>query len=315
VSLDHRELAAIFGGGFAGAVVRETGLVTSEMVPPSVRPARGSAAAAWTWRTSRSLPRSLWGHMEAKLYWFPLSHPAQAVRKMLELKGIPYESVGVIPGMQRVHLRLAGFRRGTVPAVKLDGQRVQGSVEIARALEQLTPDPPLFPADSALRAEGAAAERWGEAEFQSLPRLIIRWGLVHDLALRRWMAKETRLPAPALAAHAARPTARYYARVVGADEAAARRAVTALPESLRRADALLAAGTLATDPPNAAALQILSTVRSLDAFADLHELVSAHRVAAAAEDLFPDFPGPVPRFIPQDWLGATAATADDRTPG
>ncbi len=81
----------------------------------------------------------------AKLYWFRLSHPAQAARKALELKGIEFESVNVMPGMQRIHLRLAGFRDGTVPALKLDGRRVQGSMPIARALDELTPDPPLFP--------------------------------------------------------------------------------------------------------------------------------------------------------------------------
>ena len=58
---------------------------------------------------------------------------------MLELKGIDYRLAHVLPGNQRIHLRLTGFRGGTVPALKLDGRRIQG-------------------------------ERWGDVEFQDVPR-------------------------------------------------------------------------------------------------------------------------------------------------
>ena len=141
---------------------------------------------------------------------------------MLDLKRIEYELAAVLPGTQRIHLRLAGFRGGTVPALKLDGRRLQGSRNIARALEQLRPDPPLFPADPAARARADEAERWGD-------------------------------------------------------------------------------GVLVTDPPNAAALQVLASVRALEALADLRGQVSAHASAAAARELFPEYPEPVPRFLPPDW--------------
>jgi glutathione S-transferase len=62
---------------------------------------------------------------------------------MLELKGIDYDLVHVLPGNQRIHLRLAGFRHGTVPALKLDGERIQGSIAIAHELERLRPEPEL----------------------------------------------------------------------------------------------------------------------------------------------------------------------------
>src|SRR5579859_453902 len=96
---------------------------------------------------------------------------------MLELKGIDYQSVKILPGMQRIQVRLLGFPGGTVPALKLDGRRIQGSREIARALDDLQPDPPLFPADPELRRQADEAERWGEEEFQDFPRRIFRWGL------------------------------------------------------------------------------------------------------------------------------------------
>lgn len=244
----------------------------------------------------------------AKLYWFPLSHPARAVKVMLELKGLPFETVEVLPGSQRIHLRLAGFHGGTVPALKLDGRRVQGSLAIPRVLEEVAPQPPLYPADPELRARVVEAEGWGERELQNAPRLLIRWGLTRDHGLRLWLAESGGLPVPAVAARTSLPVARYYARAIGADEAAARRALTELPAMLDRADGLLADGTLTTGEPNAATLQILASVRSLDEFTDLQPLLAGRPSTLAARELFPDFPGPVPAFIPPAWLEAPVAT-------
>ncbi|HUH80951.1 MAG TPA: glutathione S-transferase N-terminal domain-containing protein [Solirubrobacteraceae bacterium] len=249
----------------------------------------------------------------AKLYWFPASHPAMAVKAMLELKGVPFETVEILPGGQRIHLRLAGFREGTVPALKLNGRRVQGSLAIPRALEQVSPQPPLYPADPGLRGRVEEAEAWGERELQNAPRLLIRWGLSHDGDLRRWFAEQSGMPAPGLAAHTSVPVARYYARAIGADEAAARQALTQLPAMLDRVDALLADGTLATSPPNAATLQILASVRAIDAFADLQPLSAGRPATRAAHELFPDYPGPVPSFVPPAWLDELPASARGAT--
>jgi hypothetical protein len=147
------------------------------------------------------------------------------------------------------------------------------------------------------------AERWGEQELQEVPRIVFRWGLVNDMALRRWFAEDAGFPAPAVAARLSGPVTRYYARVCGADAAAAQRALGGLEGMLDHVDVLLGEGTLRSDPPNAAALQVLSTVRALDAFTDLHAQVEAHSAAAVAREVFPEYPGPVPRFIPPEWLG------------
>jgi glutathione S-transferase len=127
---------------------------------------------------------------------------------------------------------------------------------------------------------------------------------VRHAELRRWLAQQSELPAPALAALLSRPAAWYYARAVDADEAAVRRALDGLEAMLDRADALLADGVLAVDEPNAATLQVLCSMRALDAFADLHDQVAAHPCAAAARRLFPAYPEPVPRFLPPEWLAS-----------
>src|SRR5947209_10213289 len=119
-----------------------------------------------------------------------ISHPSQAARKMVLLKGVEFELVNVLPLNQRVHLRLAGFRGGTVPALKIDGRRVQGSREIARVLDEEWPDPPLVPADPAERARVLEAERWGEETLQPIPRRLARFGVAGRGDLRRWAAEQ-----------------------------------------------------------------------------------------------------------------------------
>jgi glutathione S-transferase len=245
--------------------------------------------------------------MTVVLYWMEISHPSQVARKMLELKRVEFELVNVLPFNQRVHLRLAGFRGGTVPALKLDRQRIQGSREISRALDARWPEPPLFPADPELRARVEEAERWGEQQLQPVPRRLFRFAVAHDAKLRRWAVRAQGLPAPDLVAVAIQPAAAYYAKTVEADgrrgsEEVVRADIEALPAMLERVDRLLDDGTLTTDPPNAAALQILSTVRVLDSFEDLRELVRSHASAAPARELFPRYPAELPPFLDSSWL-------------
>jgi glutathione S-transferase len=242
-----------------------------------------------------------------KLYWTPLSHPSQAVRKMLDLKGLEYELVDVIPSSQQLHTRIAGFGGGTIPAMVLDGRRIQNSREISRALDELRPDPPLFPSDPELRARVEEAERWGEQELQPIARRIIRFGFARSTESRRWLAEERSWPAAGIAAVLSAPAAQMMARVVEVDgrranEAGVLKDFKALPGALDHADALLADGTLASEPPNAATLQVLSSVILLGAMADLHDYVVSHPCGVVAHELFRDYPGPIPPCLPPDWV-------------
>ena len=85
--------------------------------------------------------------MRTKLYAVSLSHPCHAVRLMLERKGIDHEVADLLPGFHPLLVRAAGFRGGTVPALRIDGRRIQGSLRISRVLDELCPEPPLFPAE------------------------------------------------------------------------------------------------------------------------------------------------------------------------
>ncbi|MEX1142461.1 MAG: glutathione S-transferase N-terminal domain-containing protein [Thermoleophilaceae bacterium] len=85
--------------------------------------------------------------MTATLYSLRLSHPAHAVGLMLERKGIDHEVRNLMAGFHPLLVHAAGFRGGTVPALKIDGRRIQRSREIAAALDEIQPEPALFPAD------------------------------------------------------------------------------------------------------------------------------------------------------------------------
>jgi glutathione S-transferase len=247
------------------------------------------------------------GVMTVVLYWMSISHPSQVARKMLDSKGVEYEVVEVFPLNQRLHLRLAGFLHGTVPALKLDGRRIQGSRAIARAIDERWPEPPLFGTDPSLRGRVEEAERWGEEQLQPIPRRLFRYGAARNDRLRLGVVRAQRLPLPALTAQAIRPLLEWYLRTVEADgrratQAGVRADLAALPALLDHVDRLLGDGTLTLDPPNAATLQIMASVNVISRFADLAELVTAHACAEPARQLFPDYRAELPPFLDPTWL-------------
>lgn len=239
--------------------------------------------------------------MRAKLYSLSLSHPSHAVRLMLERKGIDHEVANLLPGFHPLLLRAAGFRGGTAPAMRIDGRKVQGSLAIARALEELVPEPPLFPPDPEARSAVEDAERWAEGEFQPVPRRVFRWLVARNGEMRRWMAVEVGMPLPRLMGAANKPLAAYFAHRSGASDDAVRRDLERLPGLLGRVDGLIAAGTIGGEP-NAADFQIAATVRVLLAFDDLRPSIENRPAAALAMRLQPDYPGTVPPALPPEWL-------------
>jgi glutathione S-transferase len=251
-----------------------------------------------------------------KLYSIPMSHPGHAVRLMLQRKRIEHDVKYLMTGSQPVALRALGFPRGTTPALKIDGRRIQGSREIAAALEEITPTPALFPADPEGRHAVMAAEEWAEREFQPVPRRLLRWGFtnVNDLRHRELVNELRRLgvrriPASKALAHASLPLAVYFARVSGATEAAARADLERLPKLLRQVERMIEAGTIGGAEPNAADFQIGTTARLLYAFDDLRQVVEGTPAGELGMQVFPDFPHNIPPFLPKAWLQAAVEQA------
>jgi hypothetical protein len=132
-----------------------------------------------------------------------------------------------------------------------------------------------------------------------VPRRILRWAMAKDPGPRRWLGEtDGGVPAPAVAARITAPVAWYYARAVDAGADRARRYVAELPGMLDRVDELFDQKVLTRDPPNAATLQLLCTVRSLLGFTDFAPAIEGRSFAPLARELFPHYPEElVPPFV------------------
>ena len=82
---------------------------------------------------------------ELLFYDWPYSPFCMKVRAILDRKGVPYLSVNPL-GSAVLRIRREG-KIGKVPAIELDGRLIADSTDIAYALEERFPSPPLLPAD------------------------------------------------------------------------------------------------------------------------------------------------------------------------
>ena len=246
--------------------------------------------------------------MKAKLYVLPGSHPCAAVEAALGLKSMPFERVDLVPMTQMVigPLRYGG---STVPGIRIDEERIVGSRLIMRRLDALVPQPALLPEPSdPARAQVLEAERWGDEVLQSLPRRIIDVAFLRDPAAMGSYLGDARLPIPRPLMGPAFPlTARLMAMKNHASEDSARADLAALPGLLDRIDEWIAEGVMGGERPNAADLQIGSTIRLLLTLGDVRPLIEG-RPAAELIRWFPPMVGEVPAgVLPAEWLALPAA--------
>jgi glutathione S-transferase len=250
---------------------------------------------------------------EAKLYVIPGSHPAMAARRMLELKGIPYKRVDLMPVISRGALTVLRFPSNTVPSLLIDDRKLTGSREIARELDRIRPDPPLYPAQAERRVAVEEAERWGEEVLQPAARRILWNALRRDRAPLRSYAEGARLGVPiGVAVRTAAPIVAAGARMNKADDETVRADLAAMPGWLQRIDDWVAEGTLGSEPPNAADLQIAASLRLAMTLDDLRPAIASRPAGEMAMRAIPDFPGQAPPVLPSAWLESlrSAQTAD-----
>ena len=247
----------------------------------------------------------------AKLYVVHGSHPCATVERALELKGIPYKTVELMPAMHAAHQRLR-FGQRTVPGIKLeDGEKVVGSRAILQRLEELAPEPPLLPADPELRARVQDAERWGEEVFQPIARRLVWLGMRRHPAAIVAFGEHSTLPVPDVMARLSAPMiSRVEGMMNDVSEGAVRADLEALPGHLDRIDAYIADGVMGRQDVNVADLQIAPTVRLMMTVGDARPLIDGRPAAQLATRLFPDWDGDVPAGV----LPAPAARAPAAAP-
>jgi glutathione S-transferase len=242
--------------------------------------------------------------MRATLYGIPGSHNVAVADAMLRYKGMEFRRRDLIPGTHRLLLvRLLGFSGSTVPALKVDRRRVLGTRRISRALDEVRPDPPLFPADARRRIAVEEAERFGEDALQPLARHIMWVAWQRDPAAARTFLEGSRLRLPPAVVERTTPAVvALMTRLNDATDASARSALARLPAALTQVDALIDSGVIGGSPPNAADFQIAAQLRMLMCVDDLRPLIAGRhpRAAALASALYPDLPGRVPPVFSAD---------------
>ncbi len=244
---------------------------------------------------------------EPTLYVLSASHPCVAVEAAMKLKAISYRRVDLLPLSQ---LFVGPLRYGgvTVPGMRLEGERIVGSRAIMRRLDAMRPDPPLLPAPGERSyAQVLEAERWGDEAFQPVARRLLDAAFLRDAGAMESYASGPVLMLPRPVLRAALPlTARLLAARNRARDAAARADLAALPGQLDRIDRWIGEGLLGGEQPNAADLQIGSTLRLLMSICDVRPLIEA-RPAARLVDYFAAMNSRVPTgALPAEWLAAAA---------
>jgi glutathione S-transferase len=213
------------------------------------------------------------------------------VQAALTFKGLEYERDDVVPGTRLDELQgYYGEGNTTLPGMLIGDEPVHTSVAIMRRLEELSPEPPLYPKD---RADAIrAAEEWGDGELQDLGRRL-PWGVLRfrPQALGVLSGGDELDPAGIDAALDYTHRAWRYHRISTARLADD---VANLPMLLDHADGFVAAGVIGAELPTAADFQIGATVRVLTQVGDLEPLLRGRPVLEVTQRWFAPPRGIVP---------------------
>jgi glutathione S-transferase len=219
----------------------------------------------------------------AKLYVILGSHACRTGMLMLEHKGIQYERVTIPIGLQRA-LPALGFPGGTVPALMMNGERVQTNRKLARFLDELQPEPPLLPGEP----EVEEAEAWSDEVLQMVARRLAIAGMLRGPEVCPDRGGRGRL-GPILWR---RPRARTMgfrgvSRLFDVTPVTEQRLLDGLPSMLDRIDAWIEAGVLNGERLNAADYAIASNLALITYRADLRPEIESRPAGALVDRVLP----------------------------
>lgn len=241
--------------------------------------------------------------MDVRLFTIPGSHPGSAIELMLKAKGIEYARTDLIPVISKPLLRVLGFPGITVPAAKIKGKRVQGSIAIARELDRLQPEPRLYPEDQVARIEVEQIERFADDGLQHPIRQILWWGLQKNRSAMASYAEGAKLGVPVgLAVRTGAPIVALSVRLNRATDENVRDALAGLPGTLNRLDAWIEQGVIGGAQPNVADYQVAASIRLAMTVEDLRPALERRACGKLAMRIAPDFPGHLPPILPRAWL-------------
>ncbi|HMD52486.1 MAG TPA: glutathione S-transferase N-terminal domain-containing protein [Solirubrobacteraceae bacterium] len=243
------------------------------------------------------------------LYSLTGSHPCAAVEEAMRRKGIDYRRVELLP-LSQLLVGPVLYGAATVPGMRIGAERIAGSRSIMRRLDTLAPEPPLLPPPADPRRESVLdAERWGDDVLQGVPRRLLDVAFVRRPAAMESYAADGLLHIPPALLRPALPfTARMMALRNKATDESARTDLMDLPYHLDRVDGWITEGLLGGEQPNAADLQIGSSIRLLMTIGDVRPLIEG-RPSAGLVGYFPPMAGEVPAgVLPAEWQPASVSS-------
>jgi maleylacetoacetate isomerase len=128
--------------------------------------------------------------MNIVLYGYWRSSSSHRVRLALAWKKVPHKAIAVnlLKGEQRSPEHLAKNPMGFVPCLVVDGKPFTESVAIIELLEDLFPEPPLYPRDPYARARVRALVELVNSGIQPLQNLMVLDRVSKDSATRKeWL--------------------------------------------------------------------------------------------------------------------------------
>ncbi len=231
------------------------------------------------------------------LHALPPSHPCMTVAAALQLKGLEFDRVDLPAGphveqMQEIY----GEGHSTVPGLMIDDEPVHGSRAILARLEEIEPEPVLYPSE-----EVREAERWGDEVFQDLGRRL-PWGALHfrpELLATIFGGSQLDGPGTDYAIRMIRAGWKYH----NITAARLHDDLAELPAKLDHIEELVGSGVIGGEQPNAADLQIGATVTVLMPLADLGGLLAGSAAEQVGRRNFPALAGTIPAgTYPAGWV-------------
>ena len=130
------------------------------------------------------------------LWQIEISHYSEKVRWALEYKGVDHVRRSPFPGMHiPIALWLSSGEAKTFPILQLDGRTIADSTAAIAALEELVPEPALYPADPDQRRRALALEDYFDEELGPHARLLPFHELIGDPDLFAELAAQS-VPGP-----------------------------------------------------------------------------------------------------------------------
>jgi glutathione S-transferase len=140
-----------------------------------------------------------------------------------------------------------------------------------------------------------------------VPRRILDAAFLRNPACMESYAADAKLPLPRGLLRPALPlTAKLMARRNHAEDEKAKADLVALPAQLDHIDAWIADGVLGGEEPNAADLQIGSSIRLLWTIADVRSLIDGRPAQGLTRWFEPQAGEAPPGTLPAEWLPARA---------